>query len=213
MSLFPQLAWPRQAFARTRKRWRRVHSLRMLRKLGITSYFEGYPPEAFPPQYDDLFGLYLLTLQRRPAVLLELGGGYSTFVLAHAARELSRQQYPIEFHSVDESDHWQQVVKDRMPKELLPFIRFWRSDPKLTELNGEVVSVFASLPVNTANLVYVDGGLVPGNNIGGDAVLLEPQAPQDYAVLVDNRKRTVAFLRRALANQYAVGPGLMGLQT
>jgi hypothetical protein len=206
------IRWPGKTVNRVRKRWRRWQSFRALKRLGIIDYFRGYPPDAFPPQYDDLFGLYLITMRRRPAVILELGGGYSTFVFAHAVRELFRQNHQIAFYSVEESDHWQRVVKNHFPRELLPFVHFWRSDPELIEMNGELVSTFGSLPVTAANLVYVDGGLVPGNKIGADAILLEHEAPENYAVLVDNRKQTVAFLKRRLANQYAIGQGLAGSQ-
>jgi hypothetical protein len=202
----------RRAASRTRKRWKLWQSFGALKKLGITAYFDDYPPEAIPPQYDDLFGLYLITLRRKPAMILELGGGYSTFVFAHAVRELFSQNYQVTFFSVDESDHWQQVVKDHMPQELLPFVRFWRSDPKLIELNGETVSLFSSLPVTAANLVYVDGGLVPNNHVGADAIVLEHDAPGDYAILVDNRKQTVAFLKRTLTKHYVIGRGPMGSQ-
>jgi len=203
----------RQSVNGVRKQWRLWRSFRGLKRLGIIAYFDGYPPDAIAPQYDDLFGLYLITLQRKPSVILELGGGYSTFVFAHAVRQLHSQGHQVTLFSVDESDYWQQVVKNHMPRELLPFVSFWRSDPKLTELNGETVSVFSSLPATTANLVYVDGGLVPGNRIGGDAVGLERNAPNDFAVLVDGRKQTVAFLKRAFAKRYAVGRGPIALQT
>jgi hypothetical protein len=134
------ISWPCKTARRVRKGWRRWQSFRALKRLGIIDYFRGYPPDAFPPQYDDLFGLFLITMRRRPAVILELGGGYSTFVFAHAVRELFRQNHQIAFYSVDESDHWQRVVKNHFPRELLPFVHFWRSDPELIEMNGELVS-------------------------------------------------------------------------
>jgi hypothetical protein len=111
------------------------------------NYFRGYPPDAYQPQYDDLFGLYLITMRRKPVVIVELGGGYSTFVFAHAVRELFLQNCQIEFYSVDESDYWQSVVKSHMPQELIPFVHFWRSNPALVEMNGETVSIFGTLPV------------------------------------------------------------------
>jgi hypothetical protein len=208
------ISWPRKSARRMRKSWRRLQSFRALKRLGIIDYFPGYPPDALRPQYDDLFGLYLITMRRRPAVILELGGGYSTFVFAHAVRELFLQNHQIAFYSVDESDHWQQrVVKNHLPRELLPFVHFWRSDPELKEMSGELVSTFGSLPLTAANLIYVDGGLVPGNHIGAGALVLECEAPIDYAVLIDNRKRTVDFLKRNLTKAYALGRGPTGSQT
>ena len=61
--------------------------------------------------------------------------------------------------------------------------------------------------------MYVDGGLVPGNSIGADAVLLEANAPDDYAILIDKRDETVAFLRQALKGKYRVRKGQVGTQT
>ena len=214
------ISWPRKSAKMVRGSWRqlrkiprRLQSFRALKKLGIIDYFRDYPPDAIRPRYDDLFGLYLITMRRRPAVILELGGGYSTFVFAHAVRELFLQNNQIAFYSVDESDYWQRVVKNHLPHELLPFVHFWRSDPELIEMNGELVSTFGSLPLTAANLVYVDGGLVPGNRIGADALVLECEAPIDYAVLIDNRKRTVDFLKRNLTKPYVIGRGPTGSQT
>jgi hypothetical protein len=200
-------------FRRTRKSYLDWRSRPVLRELGILDHFEGYPPQAIPPQYANLLGLYRLTLQRKPAVVLELGGGCSTFAFAHAVRELRSGGWGVEFHSVDESDYWQQVVKDRLPSELSALVHFWRATPKLVNFSGEEVSAFDSLPVQSANLVYVDGGLVAGSTIGGDAALLEAKAPADYAILVDKRKETVAFLRRMLKGKYHFGVGAMGTQT
>jgi hypothetical protein len=189
-------------------------SYRHLKRAGIINYFEGYPPHAIGPQYADLWGIYLLVMERKPDVLLELGGGYSTFVFAHAARELATKcGVKIKFFSVDESDFWQQVVKDHFPKQLLSYVHFHRSDPEVREIEGERVSVFRNLPVDACNLVYVDGGLLPGAKTGADALLLERKAPSDYAILIDNRQSTVGFLKRALKGRYDVGPGLNGVQT
>ena len=134
--------------------------------------------------------------------------------LAHAVHELAQQGHKITFWSVDESDYWQQVVKDHMPKHLRPFINFCRANPRLSEIEGETVSVLDSLPISSCNFVYVDGGLVQGHKkIGADALLLEQKAPSDYAIQVDGRRPTVAFLKRTLKYQYDVGPGPNGVQT
>jgi hypothetical protein len=184
-----------------------------LKELGIIDYFNGYPAEAIPPQYADLWGLYLIVMKRKPAVILELGGGYSTFVFAHAVRTLAQQGTSIKFFSVDESAYWQRIVKDHMPKELMSFVRFHRCDPVVRQIAEESVSTFKDLPVESCNFVYVDGGLLPGAKTGADALLLEQEAPVDYAIQIDHREKTVGFLKRQLKYQYDVGPGLNGVQT
>jgi hypothetical protein len=204
---------PARAIERGVTRWRQRRAFRTLQELGIIAYFDGYPPNAMRPKHDELLALYLVIQKRKPRVILELGGGYSTFVIAHAVRELHERNDKAIFYSVDESDYWQQVVKDHLPKHLLSFVRFWRADPKLIDLNGEAVSIYNSLPVEAANLVFVNGGLVQGNKIGADALLLERNAPDDYAILVDERRHTVAFLKRTLAHRYVIGKGPTGVHT
>src|SRR5262245_35858840 len=74
-------------------------SYRNLKRVDIIDSFVGYPRDAIPPDYDDLWGLYLIVMERRPGVILELGGGYSTFVFAHAVRQLARQGIVVRFIS------------------------------------------------------------------------------------------------------------------
>lgn len=201
---------PTKAYQIERNQFKNWRAYGRLQELGIIDHFAGYPAVALPPQYDDLFNLYQVVQERRPTVVLELGGGYSTIVIASALKNMG---YGGEFWSVDESERWQLLVQQRMPPELRPFVRYHCAPPILRDIAGESVSVFESLPVGTADLVYVDGGLVPGNTVGGDAVLLEEHAPDGFTVLVDGRRNTVAFLRRALKGRYSIGHGPYGVQT
>ncbi len=148
---------------RLASRFRALPCYYELRQLGIVDHFRGYPSDAIKPQWDDLQKIYRLVMARRPAVILELGGGYSTFVIAHAVKQLADAGYVIEFHSVGDSEHWQSVVKSRMPAHLAHHIEFFHAVPVLTEINGQLSSMFDRLPINRCNLVYVDGGLVPGH--------------------------------------------------
>ena len=200
-------------YRRNRKSYLHRRARPVLGELGILAHFDGYPAAAIPPQYANLLAIYRLVLQRMPAVILELGGGCSTFAFAHAVKDLRSSGCHAEFHSVDESEYWQSVVRERMPKELLPLVHFWRATPHLVNVHDQEASAFRSLPVKATNFVYVDGGLVPGNKIGADAVLLEANAPNDYAILVDKRDETVAFLRQVLREEYRVSNGPIDAQT
>jgi hypothetical protein len=143
--------------------------------------------------------------QRRPKVILELGGGYSTLVIARAVSELGQD---TTFWSVDLSDYWQEVVKKQLPPSLASFVRFHYGGTKIKRIvNGKEMGVSESLPVSSANLVYVDGG------DRGDALMLEQNAPKDFAILVDGRGKTVESLKRELKENYQVGPGPYGVQT
>lgn len=186
---------------------RRWWGYRQLQRLGLIDCFRDYPPDAITPKYNQLYALYKLVRKRKPAVLLELGGGYSTFAFAQACCDLAKAGQVVRFYSVDASEYWQGVVQKHMPPELKQFVNFHRADMHSFELDGQSVSAFRSLPVEKANLVFVDAG-GPAN-----ALLLEKNAPSDYAILVDGRKDTVAILRRKLHGDYVVGPGPADKQT
>jgi hypothetical protein len=205
---------PRRAWAVECRQWNQYRAYRALLRLGIAQYFDDYARDAIPPQYDDLLGLYRAVMQQQPAVVLELGGGCSTFVLAHALKALcdgdGRDRV---LYSVDESDYWQAVVRDRLPEDLRRFVRFYCAQPRLAEVEGHLVSEFDHLPVQCANFVYVDGGLVPGNDIGADVLKFETCAPQDFTILIDGREKTVAFLASALKRSYDLIAGYADRQT
>jgi hypothetical protein len=185
---------------RIAKQLNRWWSRRQLERLGLLEWIRDYPEDAIPPKYDELYGLYRLARQRRPEIILELGGGYSSFALAKACFDLQAAGHPARLYSVDASEYWQGVVKARLPGHLLPYVSFHRSD-----VTGEVRG-FSSVPVERANLVFVDGGgyTVP--------VRLEDTAPDDYAILVDGRRGTVEYLEAHLRGDYAVTTWL-GSQT
>jgi len=202
---------PVAAYDREREQFRNVNAYRKLKQIGYVEDFNGYPITALPPQYDDLLNLYLTIKQRRPKVVLELGGGYSTIVIARAVSELEQDTV---FWSVDASEYWQGVVKTHMPSSLRTFVNYHHAKPILIQFRGERICAFGTLPVCSPNFIYIDGGEIgDSKDPGGDALLLEENAPDDFALLVDGRRRTVAFLKRALRRHYSVGPGPLGVQT
>ena len=167
---------------------------RQIERLGLIECFRGYPAEAIPPKYHQLYGLYRLARRRKPEVIVELGGGYSTFALAKACRDLHMAGHHARLYSVDQSAHWQEIVQMHMPSHLMAYVTFHRAD-----VTGQVPG-FASLPVDKANFVFVDGGGLT------DSIRLEERAPKDYAILVDGRKGTVEYLKRNLRGNYAIKP-------
>jgi hypothetical protein len=175
-----------------------------MQRRGFPAYFAGYPREAIKAEWDDLWGIYSYTVERRPRVVVEIGGGLSTFVFAHAAAELAADGHGMIVHSIDQSDYWQEVVRSRMPERLKPFVSFHRATAVALELEGRHASRLDALPVSSCNLVYVDGGNAAHGSIGTDALILEREAPPDYAILVDGRDNTVAGLEKFLTNKYRV---------
>ena len=100
-----------------------------------------------------------------------------------------------------------------MPASLRGFVQYHHAKPIYRQVCGETICAFETLPVSSATFVYVDGGIIHERDQGGDVLLLEENAPDDFAVLVDGRKNTVSLLKRALRGHYNVGPGPFGVQT
>lgn len=196
---------PARAWKFEREQWRDYASYRDIRKLGLVECLERRPEEAIPPKYNDLSGLYRLVMKRRPKIILELGGGCSTFVLAAAAKAVGARLY-----SVDQSDHWQSLVRDAMPKHLA--VSYHLSDIESCKANGVSACRYKSLPTDNPNMVYVDGGSAPGQPVWADAWALEKNAPPDFTILVDGRQSTCQFLRDHLKRRYKITTGLRGGQ-
>ncbi len=205
---------PRKAWRIEKEEWALYWFYRYLSKSGLIDALNNRPPEAILPDYNDLYGLHLIVMRRKPEVMLELGGGCSTFVLAQAAHDLSQKGHPSALYSVDQSEYWQQIVKDAMPAHLQPFVRYDLSDVERAKAIGPNVWQYESLPVEAANFVYVDGGSSNDREaIWADAYCLEKSAPTDYTIQVDSRKRTCMFLNESLQRNYKMSPGLRGNQT
>jgi len=173
-----------------RRRWAHIR----LERMGMRALFDSYPKDAIAPKYHQLFALYRMIVRRRPAVVVELGGGYSTFIIARAALDLAAKGTAIRFFSVDESEYWQSVVRGHMPQALQAHTTFHRADV-VAHPEGKG---FASLPVERANFVYVDGGDLL------DPIRLERDAPRDFAILVEGRRSTVEFLKSHLTLNYRI---------
>jgi hypothetical protein len=50
---------PKDAYEREKTQYRNLRAYRELKRIGCIDDFEGYPPTALPPQYDDLLNVYL----------------------------------------------------------------------------------------------------------------------------------------------------------
>lgn len=193
---------PVKAWHTEKEQWTRYWSYRKLSRLGLIDVFKKRPADAIPPKYHHLYGLYRIALQRKPEIMLELGGGCSTFLMAQAAHDLSQEGHPAALYSVDQSEYWQQTVRDAMPEHLRPFVHYHLSD--VEEANGVAAWRYQSLPVEAANFVYVDGGSTADTEAAwADAYFLERDAPMDYAISVDGRKSTCAFLSENLEREYS----------
>ena len=125
------------------------------------------PGSAYKPQADDLFALYLLVLRQRPAAVMEIGSGWSTLVLALALEEsltdwtLEDLRHPNkgEILSVDSSSEFSRLSISRCGQAGLAkvHVRPHVSRSIAGTFNDQVCHYFESLPIFSANLIYLDG--------------------------------------------------------
>lgn len=142
--------------------------------------------------------------ERQPKTIIEFGGGATTCVLAGYAANNSE----VRVISVDESEHFQQLTRDRLPDQLRDMVTFVHAPRVEREWNGARVCHYdhdAMPDLGDGPLTcYVDGPnaqpddpQVKGKLPCVDAVLLAKAGHTVTDVLFDNRFDSVAYVRRA----------------
>ena len=163
---------------------------------------------AFAPNWADLRNIHGLIGERKPKVVVELGGGCSTVIIAHAIEEnLKELGTAGRLYSFDGSEYWQKNLIDKFPDRLRGHVEFLLGREEAREMFGEQVRVCTNVETDapTPNLLYVDGlDVVPNVPIGAEAIEIEKIAPDDFFLLVDGRAPTVAFLKKHLSRDFEV---------
>lgn len=125
-------------------------------------------PAAAAPDFSRLCRLHHLTLTRRAVTILELGSGYSTAVLAEAARLLSehfgdwaagnlRVDDPFHVYAVDEDPRFAKLSQERLGAQLSAFATVAASGVEMILHQERIATVFERLPNVMPDLIYVDG--------------------------------------------------------
>ena len=55
-----------------------------------------------------------------------------------------------------------------------------------------------------SDFLFIDGGLVQGNEIGADALEIEDHASEQLVILIGGRQQTFEFLNQHLSRTYSV---------
>ena len=164
-----------------------------LHRRGYDRLFAAAPPEAFRPDWADLWFLYRTVRRRRPAVVLELGAGCSTAILAVALRDNGQGH----LYSVESDPRWAEVAAAYIPAAARSACTLVVAAVETaTDAQGTLVRHYASLPAVPPDLVYVDGPPLTADAPITDDVLRLALAPRAL-VIVDGRKATFHYLRHA----------------
>jgi hypothetical protein len=175
----------------------------------------------FPPELDDLTRLHFLTRTRRVTTILEFGVGKSSIVLADALRR-NKEEYgvyvkrnlrranPFTLFSIDNNEEGIDCCRKDFPKDLLPFIKFHKTDVEMTTFNGRACTMYQRLPNICPDFIYLDApdqfsirGEVRGIStdspdrlpMSADILLIEPFLLPRTLILIDGRTANARFLQ------------------
>lgn len=185
--------------------------------------------EAISMDKGDLVRLHQLIRQRVSFTVMEFGVGFSTVIIADALKKNKadwdalenppkiRNRFMFQCFSVDSSEKWINVAKERMPKDLQHFVQFQFSPVKIGTHNGQICHFYSSLPDIVPDFIYLDGpdpkaveGSINGMTfqcpertvMSGDLLLMESILLPGTFVLVDGRTNNVRFLKNNLKRNY-----------
>ncbi len=175
--------------------------------------------EAVPGDVRDLARLLLIGQEIQPIVALEIGSGYSTAALAYVINQSEsalagenfpdRNEHSFVVESLDESEDYIAVTRERLPAQLAKRVRFHHSTVTLTKIHDRYATLYDTLPNCLPDLIYLDGpsqraasNTVNGFSMQGtfrmpmsaDLLLIEHYLEPGCVILVDGRTANARFL-------------------
>ncbi len=170
-----------------------------------------FPETSFlcPIDYIDLLNLWKNIIKRKPNVILEIGSGYSTFVIIAAINELnSLNNIRVKkFYSLEQNEQYLDDMKKFMSKEYLDKVNFILTDLKMEKIHDTEVTTCSNFPKDKINFIYEDRSDHPIYKIAGDALKIEENMPEDYFICVDGMTETVNFYKKFLKRKYKYSGG------
>lgn len=208
-------------------------------KEGLSKYFPvletskdaSQKETAIPIDKEDLVRIHRLIRKRKSFTVLEFGVGFSTLIIADALKKNKadwmnlkeqpkiRNRFQFQCFSVDTSQQWMDVAKERLPTELQGFVQFQYSKVKIGTHNGQICHFYENLPDIVPDFIYLDGpdpkaveGSINGMTfqcsertvMSGDLLLMEPILLPGTFVLIDGRTNNARFLKNNLRREYEI---------
>jgi hypothetical protein len=192
------------------KSWQSYISFHRMKRQGLLGEdLKRVPAEggAYAPAWNDMENIYHLIRKRKPKVILELGGGYSTNFFARALRDNHKETGEKgKLYSFDGSEFWLDITAANLAKapDLLDYVEFHVGVEESDQMGEYLVSKSTNLPQEVPNFIYVDGLSTIKNSVNGEVLHYEQDAPEDFFVLVDGRKKSVGAMQALLKRKYSI---------
>ncbi len=177
------------------------------KKLGETAVIESIAEfhakrevSAFGPDYGDLWFLYNKVRKRCPRTIIEFGSGISTVCLAQALFDNGSGTV----YSVDGNKQWAASTGRCIPTHLKSFCEVRYSEVLEVTYAGTHVLKHADVPKVIPEFVYLDGpeGVWAERPAAIDLLEIEPDFPNTFFLVIDERESNTQFLRQHFKRQY-----------
>lgn len=147
---------------------------------------------AFQPDLVDLYYLHAHIRAHRPRVVLEYGSGISTAVMANA---LALNGEGV-LYSLEPSEEWAQSTAGCVPPELRNRVKVIYSPATETTVFGQRTFCFADQPVDSPDMVYIDGAPAGAVFQGAENLEALGTLKSGTAIYIDARRRAVDYFVR-----------------
>jgi len=166
----------------------------------------------FTIDYCDLYNLYKIVIKRKPSTVVEIGSGFSTWIIAKALEENYKkyQIYPI-FYSLEQEEKYKTLIenflKENLSIEANDFTKIIKTNLSITKFKETNVSVCENFPNIKIDFLYEDRTDIEEFKIAGDAIIAENKMSKNYCICVDGMKQTVNFYKKNLTRDYKIVGG------
>ena len=160
--------------------------------------FDKRPPDALPPDWNDLVYLFdhLYSRDIFPFHILELGSGCSTLII-NTIKDLINPD--AQFYSFENDWHWysENLSFDVFALRFSPVQRIYKHNTWCYR--------YTNRPITPVDFIYLDGPeLTDQIKVTYDPIDYEPLFRKGFTMIVDGRHETVEFLRKHLKRDYIV---------
>jgi hypothetical protein len=166
----------------------------------------------FNPDYCDLYHIFKIVLNFNPKKCIEIGSGYSTFVILKALEiNFKRDGIVPKLISLEQDDNYLKIHKSFISKnftfEIKSIVEFVKTDLKIESHKGEMVSICTIFPNEKFEFFYEDRTDDEKYKIAGDAIKMENNMPKNFIICIDGMIKTVDFYKKNLKRDYYYSGG------
>lgn len=166
----------------------------------------------FVPDYCDLYNLFNIIIKHKPRKSIEVGSGYSTFIIMKAL-EINEKKHNITPYlvSIEQDDEYLAIhknyLKENLNKNTFEKIKLIKTDLKIETIKNTSVSICSNFPHDNYNFFYEDRTDDNIFKIAGDAIKIESSMPKNFIICVDGMIDTVKFYKQNLTRDYHFSGG------